>query len=273
MASFLISAEAVLAGPAVIRKFMFHPAAGGAMAFPAHPTVVSMMVDGPTPVTRAFSRIPEAPSRVHVVIVPLASSSARPIIIHAHGNAGNVTGRVPSLVQLAAALDVTLVAFDYRGFGLSSPTDVSETSILEDGAAVVRLVEVLFPRRRLIAWGESMGGAVAAHLATLPAVSAVVMHITFAALADVVPPAAASALVALDDALDSAARIGRAHKPTAVIHAQDDEIMPLSSARRLYDAAPRLSRLFLTIPGGHNSYDMRSGLSAIKAFVNAQCTL
>lgn len=269
--SFLVTAAAALAGPALARKFMFHPKAGGERAF--DDPIVSMFVptvdadDVATCSSFTSARCGEA--MLHVLLVPVASSTARPILLHSHGNAGNVTGRAPSLLALAQALDVTLVAYDYRGFGLSSPGPPTETSILEDGDAVLACVRTLFPRRPIVVWGESMGGAVAAHLAKQPAVTSVVMHITFGKLADMVPFELRPALSALHDTLDSAARIAAAGKPTAVIRAQDDELMTEATTRSLYEAAPAGRRIWLSVPGGHNTYDLAPALPQLKAFLDA----
>lgn len=252
----LVSSAVALTGPAAIRKFMFYPTRGGELTFPS--PVVSFFIDGP------------AQAKLHVVIIPTATNDARPILLHSHGNAGNVSMRVPSLRALAAALDCTVVAYDYSGFGLSTQTAPSETSILADGTAVLSLVTTMFPGRPVLVWGESMGGAVAANLALSSAVTAVVMHITFAQLADVVAPVAQGALSLLHDPLNSARRIAAARKPTIVTHASLDKLMPLASAQALYNAAPPQHRLFVSLVGDHNSHHLEPALPGMKAFLDQE---
>lgn len=267
---------------ALVRKSMFRPSPGGTLTFAdVEPAAVSVFV----PVPSVPSVPPPPPSSaegaayLHAVVLPLASSPRRPVVLFSHGNAGNISGRVAALGALARALDVTLVAYDYRGFGLSSPGPPSETSILTDGAAALAFCGATWPGRPLVAWGESMGGAVTAYLATLPfpKPAALVMHITFGRLADVVSalvPAPLAPLVALlpavlDDPLQSADRIAAAALPTAVLHARDDRLVPLASAQSLFEAAPGGARLWVTLEGGHGAHDLRAALPHAKAFLDA----
>jgi len=86
-------------------------------------------------------------------------------VLFCHGNAGDVTDRLPYAVLLAAAgLDVLL--FDYRGYGRSSGRPSEEGTHADARAAR----EALLGRQgvdpaRLLYLGESLGGAVALRLA------------------------------------------------------------------------------------------------------------
>lgn len=110
----------------------------------------------------------------------LASEAGRPVVVMAHGLAGTVdSGLVPFAEALAAAgLDV--LAFDYRGFGMSGGTPrqtVSMAGQLADYraamAAAARLPGV--DPRRLVLWGVSLaGGHVFAAAARRDDVAAVV---------------------------------------------------------------------------------------------------
>ena len=101
----------------------------------------------------------------HVVAAhdDLAGPAGRPVVVMAHGLAGTVdSGLLPFADGLAAAgLDV--LAFDYRGFGLSGGSTrqrVSVTGQLEDFAAACRAAATLpgVDPARLVLWGVSLAG-------------------------------------------------------------------------------------------------------------------
>jgi fermentation-respiration switch protein FrsA (DUF1100 family) len=67
-------------------------------------------------------------------------------------------------------------------------------------------------------------------------------------------------------------KIKRYHKPTLIIHAEFDHIIPFSDGEALYDASPSPDKAFLKIPGAnHNDIFMRSPqeyLAAVKNMVD-----
>jgi pimeloyl-ACP methyl ester carboxylesterase len=93
----------------------------------------------------------------------LAGPAGRPVVVMAHGLAGTVdSGLLPFADGLAAAgLDV--LAFDYRGFGLSGGSTRQRVSVagqLEDFAAACRAAAALpgVDPGRLVLWGVSLAG-------------------------------------------------------------------------------------------------------------------
>lgn len=240
------------------------------------------------------------------------------VLLFAHGNAGHLCkARCAMLQRVATALACTVVGFDYRGFGLSTPRGFvpTESSIMQDGAAALGYAHALARGRgsgrgsgsgresgresneagngdaRVWVWGESMGSAVAAHLASDPRVAGVVLHIAFARLVDVAAhtahrtaalgrwsalftPGVVSAFVALlDDPLDNAAKLAApaaASAPAAMIVAKDDELMAphtadaLERALRQHSARPVLR---VDVDGTHGAHGLESALPAVAAFL------
>eukprot|EP00929_Paragymnodinium_shiwhaense_P106819 TRINITY_DN72569_c0_g1_i1.p1 TRINITY_DN72569_c0_g1~~TRINITY_DN72569_c0_g1_i1.p1 ORF type:complete len:358 (+),score=78.30 TRINITY_DN72569_c0_g1_i1:101-1174(+) len=92
-----------------------------------------------------------------------------PTILFCHANAGNIGLRVPNFAQLVARLEVNILAFDYRGYGLSegSPT---EEGLIEDVLSAWRWLQDAgrdgrVDARKVFIFGRSLGGAVAIALA------------------------------------------------------------------------------------------------------------
>jgi uncharacterized protein len=101
-----------------------------------------------------------------------ASEAGRPVVVMAHGLAGTVDSGLAPFAEALAGAGLDVLAFDYRGFGMSegSPRQtVSMAHQLEDYraamAAGARLPGV--DPQRLVLWGVSLAGghvlAAAAH--------------------------------------------------------------------------------------------------------------
>src|SRR5262249_16306185 len=107
---------------------------------------------------------------------------------------------------------------------------------------------------QVVLYGESLGGGVMADLAAEEGARGLVLESTFSSLPDVAAfhyPWLPVKLV-MRSRLDSAAKIGRYRGPLLQVHGDADTIVPISLARRLFEAANEPKRL-VVIPGGdHN---------------------
>ncbi len=83
-----------------------------------------------------------------------------------HGNAGNIGHRLENLRQLHERLGVSVLLFDYRGYGLSEGAP-SEEGIYLDAKAALKYLRSRPDIRedRIVYFGRSIGGAVAVDLA------------------------------------------------------------------------------------------------------------
>jgi fermentation-respiration switch protein FrsA (DUF1100 family) len=185
------------------------------------------------------------------------------VIVHAHGNAGNVTSRISWYMKLSQMLNMPIVAFDYRGYGLSTGS-AHEDNALVDTVSVVHWTQEKFVNSKIVLWGESLGGAMAASAAYRSApvlVHALVLHHTFAQFADVVPPLLRPVASLLLNPLTTAEWLIKANLPTFIIHADRDEIMTNETFGKLKAAAASVPRMAAHIvQGGHNDMDAMTGL-------------
>ena len=101
-----------------------------------------------------------------------ASDAGRPVVVMAHGLAGTVDSGLAPFAEALAVAGLDVLAFDYRGFGMSDGCPRQTVSVemqLEDYraamAAAARLPGV--DPERLVLWGVSLAGghvlAAAAH--------------------------------------------------------------------------------------------------------------
>ncbi len=80
-------------------------------------------------------------------------------IIHAHGNAGNMSAHWP-LVSWLPERNFNVFMFDYRGFGKSKGT-LSQAGLLDDTQSAINVVRHRSDvnPQRLVLFGQSIGGA------------------------------------------------------------------------------------------------------------------
>ena len=102
-------------------------------------------------------------------------------------------------------------------------------------------------------YGESIGGAVAIELASHVPVRAMIAEAAFTSVKDMarmVFPIIPHFM--LSSRFDSLSKIGDIECPKLIIHSANDEIVPFSQGKRLFDAAAE-PKSFLEIRGGHNT--------------------
>jgi fermentation-respiration switch protein FrsA (DUF1100 family) len=204
--------------------------------------------------------------------VPAREAGPRPSVLVANGNAGNRAHRAP----LAAALrqfGVSVLLFDYRGFG-GNPGTPSEQGLYRDALAAR---EYLTSRPevdpdRIVYFGESIGAAVMAGLATEHPPAGLVLRSPFTSLADVgrrhYPWLPVRLL--LRDRYDVASTVARLDVPVLVVAGEEDRIVPARQSRAVYDAA-RGPKRFVQIDGAdHNDAELFTGeelLAQVRSFL------
>ena len=149
----------------------------------------------------------------------------RPTLVWSHGNAGNIAGRGVVLTALAAR-GLRVLAYDYRGYGRSTGTP-SEAGVYRDAlAAFDHLVSEGIAPARIVAFGESLGGAVSIALAERRPCAGVAVVSTFTRLADVARHHYGPLGALAGSRFDSRSRVGRLTVPFFVAHGDQDEIVP-----------------------------------------------
>jgi fermentation-respiration switch protein FrsA (DUF1100 family) len=177
----------------------------------------------------------------------------RGALIFSHGNAGNLGDRVGKL-RLFHDLGLSVLAFDYRGYGASQGEPSEEGTAHDMDAAVAHVRDSRgVPLDRTVFYGESLGGAVVIEAATRFPPAALVAESTFTsarAMARRHYPFVPPALVRVG--YDSLSRVRRLACPTLFLHGPADTIVPFEMGEALFRAAPE-PKHFATLVGDHNS--------------------
>ncbi|MHB2017322.1 MAG: alpha/beta hydrolase [Candidatus Xenobia bacterium] len=195
----------------------------------------------------------KTPDGVSIDAWAVPGEASAPWVLFCHGNAGNISGRVDTVMTLHE-MGVNLVMFDYRGYGRSSGTP-TEAGLYADAMTCYQwLTETQHVApQRIVVFGESLGGGVATGLAAQVAVGGLVLQSTFTSVPDVgvrVYPLLPVRLLARDR-FPSLARIGSIKCPKLIMHSPQDDTIPFDMGRQLYEAAGE-PRTFVELTGGHN---------------------
>jgi uncharacterized protein len=206
----------------------------------------------------------EDSTRLTAWIVPAvqADSSGYWLLV-CHGNYGNIGyGQRPVFYEFVRAAGLSLLAFDYRGFGASAGSP-SEQGLYADARASYHFLtdSLRVPPDRIILFGHSLGSGVAIELATEVPAAALVVEGAYTSV-----PARGQELYPWFPVMQIATqrfpsidRIARVHVPVLFLHSPEDEIIPFVHGRRLYAAANE-PRRFVPVRGGHmDAFEVDSG--------------
>jgi uncharacterized protein len=194
----------------------------------------------------------------------------RAVVLHTHGNAGNITDRDWLLRLFRDYLNVSILVFDYRGYGRSEGNP-SETGILSDARAARHWLakRTGVAEADIILHGTSLGGAVVVDLASRDGARGLILENTFTSIRDV----AASHFGVLPvhwllaTRLDSLAKIRDYHGPLLQTHGDADRVIPFALGEKLFEAANG-PKQFVRVPGGdHNDPPSREYVKALAHFL------
>ncbi|WP_028575184.1 alpha/beta hydrolase [Desulfonatronovibrio hydrogenovorans] len=203
-------------------------------------------------------------NRVHAWFIPAAQERA--VVLFCHGNAGNISHRLQTISYLHS-LDVSVLIFDYQGYGRSSGKPSEINTYADARAAWDYLVGT---RRidpdRIFIFGRSLGGAVAADLAAKTDPAGVILESTFTSVIDLGSELFRFLPVRLLSRFEynTLDKLRNISAPTLIIHSPDDEIIPHSHGQRLYESATE-PKHFQEIRGGHNTGFMESEVSYLES--------
>lgn len=188
---------------------------------------------------------------LELAMLVATGTTARPIILHFHGNGGSAEDRI----HLGAALNNAgygVVLAEYRGYG-GNPGSPAEAAFARDAATLLDWIHQRFPDCPVALWGESIGTGVVTRLAEgRPDIVAVILESPFtsvAALAAEAYPWLPTDWL-LRHRFENLARMPGIAAPVIVIASEGDRLTTAAQARRVAAAAPD-ARVVL-LPGGRH---------------------
>jgi fermentation-respiration switch protein FrsA (DUF1100 family) len=195
-----------------------------------------------------------------------AQGPALGTVLQLHGNAENISTHFTSLAWMPAR-GFNLFAFDYRGYGASEGTpSLDGVQIDIDAALETLLARDDIDKNRIVIYGQSLGGALAAyyvaHTQRRDRVRALILESAFSDYVDIARekftdhwftwPFQWIPDVSVDDRyspLPGMASISP--MPLLVLHGDRDRTVPMHHGQRLYDAAREPKQLWIVPGAGH----------------------
>lgn len=174
-----------------------------------------------------------------------------PILLFCHGNAGNIGHRLFT-ISLFLKMGFSVLIFDYRGYGKSDGVPTEEGTYID----AITCYDFLVKDKgctNIVVYGESLGGAVAAFVASKRKCTTLILESTFTSIPELgqrlYPLFPVRILCRFKyNTLDYLKQV---KIPVIVAHSREDEMVPYDMGRRLYEVALP-PKLFGELHGKHN---------------------
>lgn len=201
-----------------------------------------------------------------------AHDNPKAVVLFCHGNGGTVASWSEVGRRLNRRHQMTVLVFDYRGYGKSAG-EPSENGVYKDGQAARSWLAAKTGVREsdIVLIGRSLGGAVAVDLAVHGGTRGLVIESSFSSLPDVVGAHAPwmAPHLNMTQRMNSAAKIAHYHGPLLQSHGEGDRLIPIELARKLYDAAPGKKEFFVIKGAGHNNRGGEEYEAALDRFIDS----
>jgi fermentation-respiration switch protein FrsA (DUF1100 family) len=177
------------------------------------------------------------------------------VVLLAHGNSGNMTAYADALRVLHDRHRLSIMVFDYRGYG-KSEGEPDEHGILEDARAARQWLaqRANIPEHDVVLMGHSLGGGVVVDLAAADGARGLILVNTFTSLPDVAAhhlPLVPARLI-MHNRFDSISKIENYHGPLLQAHCETDRTIPITQGKRLFAKANEPKHFVATTGTGHD---------------------
>ncbi|CAO3668985.1 unnamed protein product [Umbelopsis vinacea] len=200
-----------------------------------------------------------------------------PTVIYFHANAGNMGHRLPIAKIFFENYGCNVLMLSYRGYGLSGGSP-NEKGLKMDAEAALKYISdnQVLAQTPLVAYGQSIGGAVAIYLVSRneDKFSGLILENTFLSLPEVIPnviPALKHFVFLCHQIWPSYREIKAIRKsPVLFLSGLKDEMVPPSHMKKLYDlcetSGPKYWKEFAE--GTHNDTCIKRGyFEAVGEFI------
>ncbi|CAH0049798.1 unnamed protein product [Clonostachys solani] len=209
---------------------------------------------------------------------PFSSRNSDVTILMFHGNAGNIGHRLPIARTLTNLIGCNVFMLEYRGYGTSTG-EPDEAGLNLDAQTALSYLRRRAETRdhRFIIYGQSLGGAVSIKLVSKNQdkgdIVGLVLENTFLSMRKLIPsiiPPAKYMTLLCHQVWPSESTLPNITKvPVLFLSGLQDEIVPPSHMRQLYNVCAAPTKKWRPFPGGdHNSSVLEEGyFEAIADFI------
>ena len=194
----------------------------------------------------------------------------KPTLLYFTGNSGNVANRAGKIRTIAAD-GYGVFMLNYRRYG-GSEGRPNETRITADAVSAYDYLRGLgVAPHDIVAYGESLGTAVATRLALQRHIEALVLEAPFTSIVDVgrLMWKGFPLSLIMADQYRTIDRIGEVKAPLCIVHGGRDAIIPLGLARQVFHAAAEPKSMVVVPQAGHNDLFDRGAWDKVRGFLGA----
>jgi fermentation-respiration switch protein FrsA (DUF1100 family) len=200
----------------------------------------------------------------------LPARKGNPTLLYFTGNSGNVASRAGKIRAIGGD-GYGVFMLNYRRFG-GSEGRPSEARIAIDAVSAYDTLRGLgVAPSDIVAYGESLGTAVAARLALQRHVEGLVLEAPFTSIVDVgrlLWKGFPLGLI-MKDQYRTIDRIAQVTAPLFIVHGGRDAIIPLDQARHVFHAANEPKSFALVPQAGHNDLFDRGAWEKVRGFLES----
>ena len=199
-----------------------------------------------------------------------SAKGSKPTLLYFTGNSGNVANRAGK-IRTIASCGYGVFMLNYRRYGGSEgrPTEARNAADAVSAYDCLRGQGVV--PSDIVAYGESLGTAVATRLSLQREVQALVLEAPFTSTVDVgkLMWKGFPLGIIMVDQYRTIDRIGEVNVPLFMVHGGRDSIIPLYLARRVYHAANEPKSLVVVPQAGHNDLFERGAFEKVHGFLDS----
>ena len=185
-------------------------------------------------------------------------------------SSGEPHGARAGLPEFADRFQMSMLVFDYPGYGISEGEPSETGCYAAADAAYDWLVQQKgYKPEQIVIYGESLGGGVAVDLASRRPHSALLLVNTFTTLPEVAQRVYPwiPVIPLMSNKFDSESKIAKCHAPIFITHGTADHLIPFSHSQRLYDRMGGTKELLLRAGMDHTDPLGPESLNRIRDFL------
>jgi abhydrolase domain-containing protein 17 len=203
---------------------------------------------------------------VKISAIYLENPQAKYTVLYSHGNAEDIGQNYDYFLEWQR-LGFNVLGYNYQGYGTSEGKS-SESNAYADEEAAFRLLteEKKIPAERIIAVGQSLGGAMAIDLAAKHKLGGLIVQSSFTSAFRVLTRWP----ILPFDKFDSVSKIKRVHCPVLIIHGKKDSVVGFWNSQVLFNSANEPKQKWWVNRGDHNDIllvDAPGYWKAVESFV------
>lgn len=196
------------------------------------------------------------------------AKDGKPTILYFHGNAANAANRAPKIAMMLES-GFGVFYLNNRGYGGSGGSPTEENNVADAIAAYDELRRRGVPAGKIVTYGESLGSGQAVRLAARRPVAGVVLEAPLTSTVDVARSIYFWLPLSLliTDQYNLERDISSVKAPLLILHAEQDEVIPVEMGQRVFRAANDPKRIEIFRQGSHNDLFDRGAWETMRDFL------